>query len=408
MRANEFTLNEVANNPYDYELDNDSAQFIDKDGNSYSIKFMRIESGVFAVAFSSGIFVDQKTNRHDSFRIFATVIDAIKSYATKNQVAMIVFSANKSEPNRVNLYKKLALAFTRNSNYKLIEHSKEITDAALKDRIQYLFWYLKTKDFTPFMLVNRKFTNEQGLAESASGKTPSGYTWSFEPGDKVPWKSEVEVNTFIRVKDDKGKTVLGVWADVYNDTVEVQYSEVFDKKLRGKGIYTDFLKGLSKHYNIISDQDNNNAAREIYKKLGAAYDHKTKKHTLSRPNQGVTEGFLDKFIKPKKVKPEMIMNIKKGNGELYVEVYMGEDSTYWIARFTFDMIGDTLKAQDISVTDEYRGRGIAKWVYDTLKNKGYTINRSPYQTDDGKHFWDKNKGANAKVWEQGLAEGTLI
>lgn len=124
--------------------------------------------------------------------------------------------------------------------------------------------------------------------------------------------------------------------------------------------------------------------------------------------QGVAEGFLDKFIKPKKVKPEMIMNIKKGNGELYVEVYMGEDSTYWIARFTFDMIGDTLKAQDISVTDEYRGRGIAKWVYDTLKNKGYTINRSPYQTDDGKHFWDKNKGANAKVWEQGLAEGTLI
>jgi hypothetical protein len=289
MRVKEITLNEVANNPYDYELDQDGAQFIDKDGNSYSIKFMRIESGVFAVAFSSGIFVDQKTDRHDSFRIFATVIDAIKSYATKNEVAMIVFSANKSEPNRVNLYKKLALAFTRNSNYKLIEHSKEITDAALKDRIQYLFWYLKTKDFTPFMIVNRKFTNEQGVAESASGKTPSGYTWSFEPGDKVPWKSEVEVNTFIRVKDDKGKTVLGVWADVYNDTVEVQYSEVFDKKLRSKGIYTDFLKGLSKYYNIISDQDNNNAAREIYKKLGAAYDHKTEKHTLSRPNQGVAE-----------------------------------------------------------------------------------------------------------------------
>jgi hypothetical protein len=165
MRATEITINEVANNPYDYELDQDGAQFIDKDGNSYSIKFMRIESGVFAVAFSSGIFVDQKTNRHDSFRIFATVIDAIKSYATKNDVAMIVFSANKSEPNRVNLYKKLALAFTRNSNYKLIERSAEITDAALQNRIQYLFWYLKTKDFTPFMLVNRKFTNEQGVAE---------------------------------------------------------------------------------------------------------------------------------------------------------------------------------------------------------------------------------------------------
>jgi hypothetical protein len=131
--------------------------------------------------------------------------------------------------------------------------------------------------------------DELDVTESISCKTPSEYTWSFEPGDEVPWKSKVEVNTFIRVKDDKGKTVLGVWADVYKDTVEVQYSEVFDKKLRGKGIYTDFLKGLSKHYNVISDQDHNNAAREIYKKLGAAYDYKTEKHTLSRPNQGVAE-----------------------------------------------------------------------------------------------------------------------
>jgi len=131
--------------------------------------------------------------------------------------------------------------------------------------------------------------DKQDVTESVSGKTPSGYTWSFEPGDEVPWKSGAEANTFIRVKDSKGKTVLGVWADVYNDTVEVQYSEVFDEKLRGKGIYTDFLKGLSKHYNIISDQDHNNAAREIYKKLGATYDYRTEKHTLSRPNQGVAE-----------------------------------------------------------------------------------------------------------------------
>ena len=135
----------------------------------------------------------------------------------------------------------------------------------------------------------------QGVMESASGKTPSGYTWSFEHGGEVPYKSDVEVNTFIRVRDSKGKTVLGVWADVYKDNVEVQYSEVFDKKLRGKGIYTDFLKGLSKHYNIISDQDQNNAARGIYKKLGAAYNNKTEKHTLSSPSQGVAEGAVDEM-----------------------------------------------------------------------------------------------------------------
>ena len=666
MKVKEITLNEVANNPYDYELDQDGAQFIDKDGNSYSIKFIRIESGVFAVAFSSGIFVDQKTNRHDSFRIFATVIDAIKSYATKNQVAMIVFSANKSEPNRVNLYKRLALAFTRNSNYKLIDHSKEITDNTLKDRIQYLFWYLKTKDFTPFMVVNRKFTDEKisekrnqkyddldegwkdqlfglGLAGAvAAGSTgvmtakqaltspnqtkPAAAATvaqnaqpakpelkTAQPAKQAATAKVVEptVNYITNTPLEKylmtyaanaglrGYELAQFMAQCAHETQDfsrlaerggLKYFRKYDPKyapqkakllgntkvgdgarfkgrgfiqltgrynygIAGKAIGQDLiknpqlaedpkiaaqialwywqnrvkpsvddyknttdvtkkinpgLKGLEdRHENFIEyiagdetdnknvneqgvaeGSENNTTAQKIFfarsnkAPKGWSYDHvgfitqdgkqiqmsghkgnevyvtnavtddpeflkqKIKIVSLSKPvsvpttnsvgaencgtfvanvlqangikgidtqklysvmkeplKQGVAEGFIDKFFKPKKVKPEMIMNIKKGNGELYVEVYMGEDSPYWIARFTFDMIGDTLKAQDISVTDEYRGRGIAKWVYDTLKNKGYTINRSPYQTDDGKHFWDKNKGANAKVWEQGVAEG---
>lgn len=129
----------------------------------------------------------------------------------------------------------------------------------------------------------------EDLSESKHGVTPTGYTWSFEHGGEVPYKSDVEVNTFIRVSDSKGKTVLGVWADVYRDDVEIQYSEVFDKKLRGKGIYTDFLKGLAKHYNIISDQDQNNAARSIYKKLGAEYNSRSERHTLRRSSQSVAE-----------------------------------------------------------------------------------------------------------------------
>jgi hypothetical protein len=77
-----------------------------------------------------------------------------------------------------------------------------------------------------------------------------------------------------------------------------------------------------------------------------------------------------------------------------------------IAVFTFDHIGDDLMAQDMSVRPEYRGKGIAKWVYDSLKNKGYNVQRSPHQTDAGAHFWDKNKGAGSKVWEQGVEEGS--
>lgn len=63
-------------------------------------------------------------------------------------------------------------------------------------------------------------------------------------------------------------------------------------------------------------------------------------------------------------------------------------------------IGDMeeLDPQDLFVKDKYRGQGVAKVMYDYLKSKGYEIHRSPDQTDDGKHFWDKNRGEET-VWE---------
>jgi GNAT superfamily N-acetyltransferase len=112
---------------------------------------------------------------------------------------------------------------------------------------------------------------------------------------------------------------------------------------------------------------------------------------------GLAEGLLDKFVKPK-----MKFNIETAGEELYVDVTLGGKQ---VAGFTFDMLGDDLEAQDMSVSPEYRGQGIAQTVYDMLKAKGFRINRSQHQTDAGSHFWDKNKGAGSKVWEQGVAEG---
>ena len=112
--------------------------------------------------------------------------------------------------------------------------------------------------------------------------------------------------------------------------------------------------------------------------------------------QGVAEGLLDKFVKPK-----MKFNIETAGEELYVDVTLGGKQ---VAGFTFDMLGHDLEAQDMSVTPEYRGQGIAQTVYDMLKAKGFRINRSQHQTDAGSHFWDKNKGAGSKVWEQDVAE----
>jgi len=121
-----------------------------------------------------------------------------------------------------------------------------------------------------------------------SGKTDSGYTWKFEAGREVPWKSDVAANTFVRVTDPAGKTVAGVWADVAGDSLEVEYSQVFDEELRGRGLYTDLLKSLSDHYDITSDTDANNAAVNVYKRLGADHDTRQARHTLRK--KGVAEG----------------------------------------------------------------------------------------------------------------------
>ena len=129
--------------------------------------------------------------------------------------------------------------------------------------------------------------NSNPVTES-SGTTAAGYTWRFEPGREVPWKTDADANTFIRVTDPAGKTVAGVWADVAGDSLEIEYSQVFDEELRGRGLYTDLLKSLSGHYDITSDTDANNAAASIYKRLGADYDHRQATHRLRK--QTVAEG----------------------------------------------------------------------------------------------------------------------
>jgi hypothetical protein len=74
---------------------------------------------------------------------------------------------------------------------------------------------------------------KSNVTESASisthGTTSGGYTWRFEAGREVPWKSDVDANTFIRVKDPDGKTVAGVWADVAEG---LNFDEIYGKYLK--------------------------------------------------------------------------------------------------------------------------------------------------------------------------------
>ena len=70
-----------------------------------------------------------------------------------------------------------------------------------------------------------------------------------------------------------------------------------------------------------------------------------------------------------------------------------------IAYVKFVREGKELYPQDLWVNDDYRNRGIAKSMYDYLKNAGYIINRSHDQTKAGSKFWDKHRGEDSYVWE---------
>ena len=73
------------------------------------------------------------------------------------------------------------------------------------------------------------------------------------------------------------------------------------------------------------------------------------------------------------------------------------------AEFFFDKSG-RLDPQTVWVDERYYGQGIARDMYDHLKDLGYTIVRSWDQTDAGRGFWNKHRGKDATVWEDDLNE----
>lgn len=112
---------------------------------------------------------------------------------------------------------------------------------------------------------------------------------------------------------------------------------------------------------------------------------------------GVAEGSLEDYEGLK-------IKFSKDSDGVAVKALSGDGNRVLASVELFFNEKGQLEPQDLWTNDRFQGQGIAKAMYDFLKNKGYTIIRSWVQTDAGKGFWDKHKGPGVNVWEQGVAE----
>jgi len=111
--------------PQDYH-----ATAYDRQGRSIDISFVQIRPDITEIEFQRGGSFDV-TGRGDAPQVFATVLEAIKQYLSKQQPKIIIFSAK--EGSRYSLYQSLVKRFAGASGYQQFDISK-LSDRA-KDKI---------------------------------------------------------------------------------------------------------------------------------------------------------------------------------------------------------------------------------------------------------------------------------
>jgi 8-oxo-dGTP pyrophosphatase MutT (NUDIX family)/predicted GNAT family acetyltransferase len=163
-----------------------------------------------------------------------------------------------------------------------------------------------------------------------------------------------------------------------------------DDRYRGQGIAAtmyDYVK--SKGYRIRRSGQQTDAGAGFWNK------HKPGKNIWE---QGVAEGFNGA-----REYHGIIMSMIEGDDGFKLTATSPGGKKLGFVEFSYDTNG-TIRAEELEVYEKFRGQGIAKTMYDYVKEQGFTIARSSEQTPAGAAFWDKNKpGKN--IWEQGVAEG---
>jgi GNAT superfamily N-acetyltransferase len=125
-----------------------------------------------------------------------------------------------------------------------------------------------------------------------------------------------------------------------------------------------------------------------------------------KKKQGVAEDFFDRFRKKQQNYGGIDVSVEKEDNNILVKATANGRELGRVLFTPSEQDDNLLVPLDLEVDERYRGQGIGATMYDYVKNLGYTIRRSQYQTDAGAGFWDKHKSGK-NVWEQGVAEGTL-
>lgn len=168
MKINQI-ISEVITTPYPYEMSMDNAQFYDKQGNSYYVRFDDFRDSVWSVAFNTGTQqVDDLTNRQDAFRVLSTVISIIKEWANSAKPKVLIFSADRNSKSRISVYAKLAKAFTKNSPYEYIEDVSDINGFFLPIKIKYLINSVPQEKYKTYIVLHRSLKKGASTVSSSS------------------------------------------------------------------------------------------------------------------------------------------------------------------------------------------------------------------------------------------------
>ena len=102
--------NEALDSSYPYEFKNNNYYFSTEAGNDYKVMFSgtkKVEVS-FVTRDKTGQIKDTITGTGDARKVFGTVIEIVKEYASQHSPEIIIFSAANDAPSRIKLYNTLA------------------------------------------------------------------------------------------------------------------------------------------------------------------------------------------------------------------------------------------------------------------------------------------------------------